>query len=59
MICKSMLACQLPLEAVVDVPLSILHYVCSETICYTPRTDTLPLAAPFQPLLAPGARRER
>ena len=44
---------------VVDVPLSILYQVCSETICYTPRTETLSLAAPFQPLLAPGARRAR
>ena len=45
--------------AVVDVPLSILYQVCSETICYTPRTETLSLAAPFQPLLSPGARRSR
>ena len=44
---------------VVDVPLSILYQVCSETICYTPRTETLTLAAPFQPLLSPGARRAR
>ena len=44
---------------VVEVPLSILYQVCSETICYTPRTEMLTLAAPFQPLLAPGARRER
>ena len=44
---------------VVDVPLSVLYQVCSETICYTPRTETLTLAAPFQPLLSPGARRAR
>ena len=44
---------------VVDVPLSVLYQVCSETICYTPRTETLSLAVPFQPLLSPGARRAR
>ena len=44
---------------VVDVPVSVLYQVCSETICYTPRTETLSLAAPFQPLLSPGARRAR
>ena len=44
---------------VVDVPVSVLYQVCSETICYTPRTETLSLAVPFQPLLAPGARRAR
>ncbi len=44
---------------VVDVPLSVLYQVCSETICYTPRTETLSLAVPFQLLLSPGARRAR
>ena len=44
---------------VVEVPVSVLYQVCSETICYTPRTETLSLAVPFQPLLTPGARRAR
>ena len=44
---------------VVEVPVSVLYQVCSETICYTPRTETLSLEAPFQPLLSPGARRAR
>ncbi len=42
---------------VVEVPLSVLYQVCSETICYTPRTETLSLTAPFQTLLSPGTRR--
>ena len=42
---------------VVEVPLSVLYQVCSETICYTPRTETLSLTAPFQTLLSPGSRR--
>ena len=44
---------------VVDVPITVLYQVCSETICYTPRTETLSLAAPFQPLVVPGTPRAR
>ncbi len=43
----------------VEVPISVLYQVCSETICYTPRTEELTLAVPFRPLLAPGAPRAR
>jgi len=37
------------------VPVSVLFQVCSETICYTPRTETLSLTLPVGPLLRPGA----
>jgi len=41
------------------VPVSVLFQVCSETICYTPRTETLSLELPVWPLLRPGAPRAR
>lgn len=41
------------------VPVSVLFQVCSETICYTPRTETLSLTLPVGPLLRPGAPRAR
>ena len=41
------------------VPVSVLFQVCSETICYTPRTETLSLSLPVGPLLRPGAPRAR
>ncbi len=41
------------------VPVSVLFQVCSETICYTPRTETLSLELPVGPLLRPGAPRVR
>ena len=41
------------------VPVSVVFQVCSETICYTPRTETLSLALPVGPLLRPGALRAR
>ena len=41
------------------VPVSVVFQVCSETICYTPRTETLSLALPVGPLLRPGAPRAR
>ena len=44
---------------VVDVPVSILFQVCSETICYTPRTEELSLELPFEPLLRSGQPRAR
>jgi hypothetical protein len=44
---------------VVDVPVSILFQVCSDTICYTPRTEELTLELPFEPLLRPGEPRAR
>ena len=37
------------------VPVSVLFQVCSETICYTPRTETLSLSLPVGPLLRPGS----
>ena len=41
------------------VPVSVLFQVCSETICYTPRTETVSLTLPVAPLLRPGAPRAR
>ena len=41
------------------IPVSVLFQVCSETICYTPRTETLSLSLPVEPLLRPGAPRSR
>ena len=41
------------------VPVSVLFQVCSETICYTPRTETVSLTLPVAPLLRPGATRAR
>ena len=44
---------------VVEVPVSILFQACSDTICYTPRTQQLTLELPFEPLLFPGEPRAR
>ncbi len=44
---------------VVEVPVSILFQACSDTICYTPRTQELTLELPFEPLFFPGAPRAR
>ena len=41
------------------VPVSVLFQVCSETVCYTPRTEELSLSLPVGPLLRPGAPRAR
>ena len=41
------------------VPVSVLFQVCSETICYTPRTETLSMTLPVGPLLRPGEPRAR
>ncbi|MBM63853.1 MAG: peroxiredoxin [Acidobacteria bacterium] len=41
------------------VPVSVLFQACSETFCYTPRTDTLSLTLPVGPLLRPGAPSRR
>ena len=42
-----------------EVPVSVLFQVCSETICYVPRTEELSLTVPIEPLLTPGAPRAR
>lgn len=42
---------------VVEVPVSILFQACSDTICYTPRTEELTLELPFEHLLRPGETR--
>jgi hypothetical protein len=42
-----------------EIPVSVLFQACSETICYTPRTETLSLVLPVKPLLRPGAPRTR
>ena len=42
-----------------EVPVSVLFQVCSETICYVPRTEELSLGVPIEPLLTPGAPRAR
>lgn len=44
---------------VVDVPVSILFQACSDTICYTPRTEELSLELPFVSLLRSGQPRAR
>ena len=44
---------------VVEVPVSILFQACSDTICYTPRTQQLTLELPFEPLLFQGESRAR
>ena len=41
------------------IPVSVLFQACSETICYTPRTEALSLTVPVEPLLRPGAPRTR
>ena len=42
-----------------EIPVSVMFQVCSETVCYTPRTETLSLVVPVQPLLRPGAPSAR
>ncbi len=44
---------------VVEVPVSILFQACSDTLCYTPRTEQLSLELPFESLLSPGQPRAR
>ncbi len=41
------------------IPVSVLFQACSETICYTPRTEQLSLSVPVEPLLRPGAPSAR
>lgn len=43
----------------IEVPVSVLFQVCSETVCYTPKTQTLSLVVPIEPLTMPGAPRAR
>jgi len=38
-----------------DVTISVLFQVCSETICYIPQTETLALTIPIQPLVSRSA----
>ena len=38
-----------------EIPVSVLFQACSETICYTPRTQQLSLTVPVEPLVRPGA----
>ena len=40
-----------------DIPVSVLFQACSETICYTPKTETFSLTLPVIPLLRPGDSR--
>ena len=42
-----------------NIPVSVLFQACSETICYTPRTEQLSLIVPVEPLLRPGAPSAR
>jgi hypothetical protein len=42
-----------------DIPVSVLFQACSETICYTPRTENFSLTLPVAPLLRPGQARQR
>jgi hypothetical protein len=44
---------------VVEVPVSILFQVCSDTICYTPKTQQLTLELPLEALLFQGEPRAR
>ena len=41
---------------IVNLPVSVLFQVCSETICYVPRTEELSLDIPFEPLLRRDSR---
>ena len=40
-----------------EIPIEVLFQACSETICYTPRTETLSVMLPVEPLLRPGDPR--
>ena len=40
----------------VNLPVSVLFQVCSETVCYVPRTEELSLEIPFEPLLRRDSR---
>ena len=44
---------------VIEVPVSVRFQVCSETVCYLPRTEELSLVVPIAPLARPGAPRSR
>ena len=43
----------------VDIPIEVLFQACSDTICYTPRTETLSVTLPIEPLLRSGEPRAR
>jgi hypothetical protein len=42
-----------------NIPVSVLFQACSETICYTPRTENFSLTLPVEPLLRRGEERQR
>ena len=41
----------------IEVPVSVLYQACSETVCYTPKTEELRLVVPIEGLVMPGSRR--
>ena len=41
----------------VDIPIEILYQACSETVCYTPRTEELVVHVPIESLVMPGGSR--
>ena len=43
----------------IDIPVSVLYQPCSQTVCYTPKTEKLTLHVPIESLLMPGAARGR
>ena len=41
----------------IEVPVSVLYQACSESVCYTPKTEELRLVVPIEALVMPGTRR--
>lgn len=40
----------------IEIPLSVRYQVCSDTVCYPPKTEKLSVTVPISQLLMPGAR---
>jgi DsbC/DsbD-like thiol-disulfide interchange protein len=41
-----------------EIPVRVDYQVCSDTVCYLPKSELLPVKVPVSALLMPGARRQ-
>jgi len=38
----------------IEIPVDVVYQACSETVCYVPKTETVRLKVPVEPLVMPG-----
>ena len=41
-----------------EIPVKVNYQACSDTVCYTPKTEALVVRVPLSALLMPGANRQ-